>query len=66
MRTNKNRCCLASALLACVLAGAAAEAQKAGAVDAVLPQATIQRNAAELPAAKGAEISWNDLLHTGE
>ena len=30
------------------------------------PQATIQRSASELPAAKGADVSWNDLLHTGE
>jgi len=66
MRTNKKACCLASGLLACMLAGAAAEAQTAGAVDAVLPQATIQRSAAELPAAKGAGVSWNDLLRTGE
>ncbi len=66
MRTNTNRCCLGVALLACVLAGATAEAQRAGAVDAVLPQATIQRSAAELTVAKGADISWNDLLRTGE
>jgi len=29
------------------------EAQKAGAVDAMRPQASIQRSTAELPAAKG-------------
>jgi hypothetical protein len=64
MKTN--RCCLALALLACVLAGATAEAQKAGAVDAVLPQATIHRSAAEVPAAKGTDVAWNDLLRTNE
>ena len=64
MSTKTNRCRLALALLACVLAGATAQAQKAGAVDAVLPQATIQRSAAEFPAAKGTDVSWDDLLRT--
>jgi len=64
MSTKTNRCRLALALLACVLAGATAQAQKAGAVDAVLPQATIQRSAAEFPAAKGTDVSWDNLLRT--
>lgn len=51
--------------LLCALASTA-PAQKAGAVDAVLPQATIQRGGSELTAAKGVEISWNDLLHTND
>jgi len=65
MSTKANRCCLALGLLASGLA-APALAQKAGAVDAVRPQATIQRSTAELPAAKGTDVSWNDLLRTGE
>ena len=65
MSTKANRCCLALALLACGLA-VPARAQKAGAVDAVRPQATIQRSAAELSAKKGTDVSWNDLLRTGE
>ncbi len=66
MSTKTNRCCFALALLACVLAGATAQAQKAGAVDAVRPQATIQRSAAELPAEKGTDVAWNDLLRTDQ
>jgi hypothetical protein len=62
MTTNRKRCCFVFALMACVLAGATAQAQKAGAVDAVRPQATIQSSAAELPAAKGVDVSWNDSL----
>ena len=57
------RCGLALASLAFVLASAA-EAQKAGAVDAVRPQAIIQRGTAELKAAKGLGVRWDDLLHT--
>lgn len=56
---------LALGLLSLVVASTA-EAQKAGAVDAVRPQASIQRSTAEFPAAKGSEVSWNDLLRTGE
>ncbi|MGC2323988.1 MAG: FecR family protein, partial [Terriglobales bacterium] len=41
-----------------------AEAQKAGAVDAVRPQAIIQRGTAQLSAEKGTSVSWDDLLHT--
>ncbi|MFZ3211593.1 MAG: FecR family protein [Terriglobales bacterium] len=49
--------------LACVLASAA-EAQKAGSVDAVKPQAIIQRSTTQLAAEKGTVVSWDDLLHT--
>jgi len=53
------------ASLLCALPGAA-RAQKAGAVDAVLPEAAIRRGHALIPAAKGTEISWNDLLRTSD
>jgi hypothetical protein len=66
MSTKTNPRCFALALLSCLLAGATAEAQKAGAVDAVRPQASIQRSTAEFPAAKGSEVSWNDLLRTDQ
>jgi ferric-dicitrate binding protein FerR (iron transport regulator) len=52
-----------SALLACVLASAA-KAQKAGTVDAVKPQAIIQRSTTQLAAEKGTSVNWEDLLHT--
>jgi len=56
---------LVFASLLCALAGLA-RAQKAGAVDAVLPEAAIRRGHALIPAAKGTEISWNDLLRTSD
>jgi ferric-dicitrate binding protein FerR (iron transport regulator) len=56
---------LVFASLLCVLASTA-RAQKAGAVDAVLPEAAIRRGRALIPAAKGTEISWNDLLRTSD
>jgi ferric-dicitrate binding protein FerR (iron transport regulator) len=62
MTARTIRYSLVVALTAC----ATAQAQKAGAVDAVRPQATIQRNVAELPAEKGTDVAWNDLLRTGE
>ena len=65
MKTWTIRCGLVLGSLFCALAGVA-EGQKAGAVDAVLPQAAIRRSATELPAAKGTEISWNDLLRTSD
>ena len=43
---------------------ATAEAQQAGAVDAVRPQAIIQRSTAQLAAERGTSVSWDDLLHT--
>jgi len=46
-----------------LLAGTA-EAQKAGAVDAVKAQAIIQRSTTQLAAEKGTSVSWDDLLHT--
>jgi len=65
MSTGAIRCSLALGLLLCALANTA-EAQKAGAVDAVRPQAGIQRGGAEIPVSKGADVSWNDLLRTNE
>ncbi len=65
MKKNGKLGLLALGLLPLVVASTA-EAQKAGAVDAVRPQASIQRSTAEFPAAKGSEVSWNDLLRTGE
>lgn len=65
MKKNSKLGLLALGLLSLVVASTA-EAQKAGAVDAVRPQASIQRSTAEFPAAKGSEVSWNDLLRTGE
>jgi len=62
MSTTTIRYGLVSAL-ACVLASAA-QAQKAGAVDAVKPQAIIQRATIQLAAEKGTSVSWDDLLHT--
>ena len=43
---------------------ATAQAQKAGAVDAVKPKAVIQRSTVQLAAEKGTSVSWDDLLHT--
>ena len=65
MTTRTFRWSLVSLSLVCALAGSAG-AQKAGAVDAVKPKAVIQRSTTELPAAKGSEVAWNDLLRTGE
>ena len=63
MNSRRLRRGLASLSLICGLAGVA-EAQKAGVVDAVKPQAVIQRSADQLAAEKGTSISWDDLLHT--
>jgi len=62
MSTRTIRYSLVLTLMTC----ATAEAQKAGAVDAVRPLASIQRSTTELPAAKGSDVAWNDLLRTGE
>jgi len=51
-------------LAAMLCAWIAAQAQKAGAVDAVRPQAIIQRSAAQIAVEKGTSVSWDDLLHT--
>ena len=63
MSTRTLRWGLVSLSLVCGLAGSAG-AQKAGAVDAVKPQAIIQRSANQLVAEKGISVSWDDLLHT--
>ena len=60
MHTRTIRYSLLLTLMTC----AAAEAQKAGAVDAVRPQAIIQRSTAQLAAERGTSVSWDDLLHT--
>jgi ferric-dicitrate binding protein FerR (iron transport regulator) len=59
------QCSLVLALLVSALTRRV-EAQKAGTVDAMRPQASIQRSAAELPAEKGTDVAWNDLLRTSE
>lgn len=63
MRTKMRRYDVGLALLTCVLVAPMA-AQKAGNVDAVRPQATIHRSDAELPAEKGTDVAWNDVLRT--
>ena len=60
MSTRLIRCTLVLTLMVC----ATAEAQKAGAVDAVRPHAVIQRSTVQLAAEKGTSVSWDDLLHT--
>jgi len=60
MHTRTIRYSLLLTLMTC----ATAEAQKAGAVDAVRPQAIIQRSTAQLAAERGTSVSWDDLLHT--
>ena len=65
MRSGTIRRCLVLGSLLAALA-TTAEAQKAGAVDAVRPQAVIQRSTAQLAAEKGTSVSWDDLLHTDQ
>ena len=60
MSTRLIRCTLVLTLMVC----ATAEAQKAGAVDAVRPHAVIQRSTVQLAAEKGTSVNWDDLLHT--
>jgi hypothetical protein len=55
-----------TSMLACLLVAAPAEAQKAGAVAAVLAQTTIHRESGEFPAEKGTGVDWNDLLRTNQ
>jgi len=65
MSTATIRCRLVLPLMVFALTGTV-QAQKAGAVDAVRPQAAIQRSTAELAAEKGTDVVWNDLLRTNE
>ena len=65
MSARAIRCSLVLVLLMGALAHMAG-AQKAGAVDAMRPQATIRRSTAELPAEKGTDVVWSDLLRTNE
>lgn len=60
MSTRTILCSFLLALMAC----ATAEAQKAGAVDAVKPQGIIQRATAQIAAQKGTSVNWEDMLHT--